>query len=126
MDGGPGEVRKGVLHQLREVLLLLGAQQVGLVPHHDQPAVLVGDGPGDLLVLVGDGLGGVQDEEAEVRTPDGLHRLDHGKGFLTHGDLARFAQAGGVEKDEPLPAALHLHIHRVTGGAGDGGDGDAG
>lgn len=75
--------------------------------------------PADLLVLLGDALGGVHDEQAHVRLVDGAKAPDEAVVLDVLVHEVALSHAGGVNESVALALALHDHVERVTRGAGD-------
>ena len=107
--------------------LAIVVEQVPLVEqHHDGAAALDGQAH-DLLVLLGNAHGGVDDEQRHVGTVDGAQAADHGVvlDVLVHGAL--LANTRGVDHAVVLAVALHDGVDGVARGAGNvGHDGAVG
>ena len=92
-------------------------EQVPLVEqHHDGAAALDGQAH-DLLVLLGDAHGGVDDEQRHVGAVDGAQAADHGVvlDVLVHGAL--LTDARGVDHAVVLAVAFDDRIDGVARGA---------
>ena len=102
-------------------------EQIPLVEqHHDGTAALDGK-THDLLVLLGDAHGGIDDEQRHVGAVDGTQAADHGVvlDVLVHGAL--LANARGVDHAVVLAVALDDGIDGIARGSGDvGHDGAVG
>ena len=97
---------------------LLARQQVPLVEHDDHRAPALGRHAGDLRVLLGDALGGVDHEQHEIAALHGAHCLQD-RQLLDALFLARLAaNAGGVDQDVALVFLLEQGVDAVDGGAG--------
>ena len=107
--------------------LAVVVEQVPLVEqYHDGAAALDGEAH-DLLILLGDAHGGVDDEQRHVGAVDGAQAADHGVvlDVLVHGTL--LANARGVDHAVVLAVALDDGVDGVARGAGDvGHDGAVG
>lgn len=98
--------------------LTVVVEQIPLVEqHHDGAAALDGQAH-DLLVLLGDAYGGVDDEQRHVGAVDGTQAADHGVvlDVLVHGAL--LANARGVDHAVVLAVALDHGVDGIARGAG--------
>ena len=107
--------------------LTVVVEQIPLVEqHHDGAAALDGK-THDLLVLLSDAHGGIDDEQRHVGAVDGTQAADHGVvlDVLVHGAL--LANTRGVDHAVVLAVALHDGVDGVARGAGNvGHDGAVG
>ena len=99
-------------------LVAFGVEQLPLVEDDQHRAAGGVDALGEALVLVGDALGGVDDEQGDV----GL--VDRGQGPHDREvlgavvDLAAAAHAGGVDEADRPVVGVHDRVDRVARGAG--------
>src|SRR5262249_3973773 len=103
--------------------------QIPLIDDDDTGFAVLDDGVGDFFVLFQNAGFGVQDQNGDVATRDGVLCALHAEKFHRIVDAAGFAHAGGVDQDVFLPHAIRIHlewyIDRIARGAGDGTDDDA-
>ncbi len=119
-DGRPGGKRHATRNAHHDVLaLLVGAHEVPLVEQDDERAAALDRKACDLLVLFGDALGGVHDEQAHVRLVDGAKAPDEAVVLDVLVHEVALAHASGVDESVALALALHDHVECVTRGAGD-------
>ncbi len=96
------ELAAQVDHELVEGLVGLVLDDVPLVDRDDQAPALLHHVPGDMGILRGEPVRGVQHEDRDVRPGDGLERPQRGVALRggPGGDLAALADAGGVDEHD--------------------------
>ena len=107
--------------------LTVVVEQIPLVEQHNDGAAALDGKTHDLLVLLGDAHGGIDDEQRHVSAVDGAQAADHGVvlDVLVHGAL--LANARGVDHAVVLAVAFDDGVDGIARGAGDvGNDGAVG
>ena len=124
LDGGhvqdrrEAQEREALLDRALQRLLLVVVDRVPLVDGQHHGTAAFQDVAGDVRVLVGDALRGVEQQEDDVRIGDRLQRLDDRELLDRLEDPALLAQPGGVDELELLPGTLERHGDRVPRRAG--------
>ena len=117
MDLGKFQERQPRLDRPLHQLALISIHRVPFVHRQHHGAAGVEDEAGDVRVLVGHALLGVDQQQHHVGRFDGLQRLDDRKLLDRLEHLALAAQAGGVDQLELLAIALKLDRDGIARGA---------
>ena len=91
-----------------------------IVDRDDEAPAFLDDIAGDVGVLGGESLDGVDDEDRHVGAADRLQRPERREALRgrSAGDLAPAPDARGVDEDDLAPAPLQRRVDRVAGRAG--------
>lgn len=112
-----GETTIDRLHDGLALIVVL--EQIPLVQKHHEGAPAFDGKISDLLVLLGDARGGVDDEQRDVGAIDGTQTAHHGVVLDVLVNGALLADAGGIDHAIALAIAFDHRVDGVTRGACD-------
>ena len=110
---------KGLAHALLEVVvsLVILLDRIPLIDQQGHALLLLQDHAGDMCILGGDAIGGIDQQQGHIAALDGAQGAQHGVLLDTLLDLARAADACGVDQRDPLAVHGDRGVDAVAGGA---------